>query len=243
MCACPQKENGFTPIANEILEKLINAGLNGCELACALHIIRKTYGYNKKEDEISLTQFLQAIPRSRTSIINALKRLQLVKITILVKKGTSKKASNKWVFNKNYDSWQLVKKTVPVRRTSTENCTQLVQKTVPTKDNIQNTVSKDTTRKLPNPNIDHLLQALKDINHTTVLDDTHKQNRQYAHLLIRDKILPDLKLSNPQPTDKDIQAGINNLLKRACQDHFHKQNLTRVRYLYYNFLKILNTKL
>ena len=108
--ASPQLENGHTRIANELLERIIASGLNGTELACIFFIIRKIYGFNKKEDEISLSQFLNAIPVSKETICTALHNLQLVKILRLVKKGTSKNSSNLWAFNKDYDTWQLVKK-------------------------------------------------------------------------------------------------------------------------------------
>ena len=131
--ATPQKENGHTGIANDILEHIISSGLNGTEVACVLFVIRKTYGYQKKEDEISLSQFMKAVPASKQSIVNATKNLQLVKILILVKKGTSKKHSNIWSFNKDYDTWQLVKKARLVKKTTI----QLVKKTRHTKEIIQ----------------------------------------------------------------------------------------------------------
>ena len=144
--ANPQKENGYTAIANEILEILINSGLNGTEIACVLLVIRKTYGYNKKQDQISVSQFEKHIPSSKRAIQNALKVLQLVQILTLVKKGNSKISSNVWAFNKNYTEWQLVKKNALVQKitsTSAKNYQQLVQKTAPTKDSI----TKDILQK------------------------------------------------------------------------------------------------
>lgn len=119
--ASPQLENGHTRIANELLERIIASGLNGTELACVFFVLRKTYGFHKQEDEISLSQFQNAIPVSKETICTALSNLQLVKILRLVKKGSSRNSSNLWAFNKDYDTWQLVKKTKLVkisRRTS-----------------------------------------------------------------------------------------------------------------------------
>tara|TARA_R100001530_G_scaffold903_2_gene1574 strand:- start:3572 stop:4435 length:864 start_codon:yes stop_codon:yes gene_type:complete len=143
--ASPQKENGYTAIANELLEKIIATGLNGTELAIMLLVLRKTYGYHKKQDEISLSQFTKAIPVSKMAICSSLKTLQLVKILILVKKGNSLKCSNLWAFNKNYDEWQLVKKTKLVKistPTSKDFVTQLVKKTLHTKETIQKKIQK-----------------------------------------------------------------------------------------------------
>jgi phage replication O-like protein O len=144
--ANPQKENGYTPIANEILEKIISSGLNGTEKAVILHILRKTYGFQKKEDEISLSQFMVSIPVSRQTLCSALEVLQLVKIVRLVKKGNSKKASNLWAFNKNYDEWQLVKKAKLVKKISATSQVfhkQLVKKTRHTKEILQNKDTKE----------------------------------------------------------------------------------------------------
>jgi len=144
--ANPQTENGYTKISNELLEAIIRSGLNGTEIAIIFHIIRKTYGFSKLEDEISLSQFCESIPVSRMSIITALKNLQLVKIIRLVKKGLSVKMSNRYAINKNYEEWQLVKKTRLVKissKTSKDFYNKLVKKTLHTKENIQKKYTKE----------------------------------------------------------------------------------------------------
>ena len=50
--ANPQLENGFTRIANEILEALSKAELSGSEFRLAIAILRFTYGMQKKSAEI-----------------------------------------------------------------------------------------------------------------------------------------------------------------------------------------------
>lgn len=103
-----QVENGsFTRIVNPLIEQLIKVPFKGCELSVALFIIRKTYGYQKKQDEISLTQFQVGVNRSRQTVVTALKNLQLVNIARLVKRGNMKGDSNVWAINKYYDTWKL----------------------------------------------------------------------------------------------------------------------------------------
>ena len=46
--ASPQKENGFTPISNEILEAVAGASLNGTQLRILLLLWRNSYGYHSK---------------------------------------------------------------------------------------------------------------------------------------------------------------------------------------------------
>lgn len=150
--ASPQKENGYTSIANEILEKIISSGLNGTEMAVLMFILRKTYGFHKLEDEISLSQFARAIPVTKKSICVALNKLQLVNIITLVNRGSSKYSSNLWNFNKNYDLWTLVKNSTLVKKstlvkfsstTSVDIVNPLVKKTTHTKESIQKKKTKE----------------------------------------------------------------------------------------------------
>ena len=94
----PQKENGYTAIANEILEQVVKTDILASEFRILLFIIRKTYGYQKKEDKISLTQFEKGTELSRATVVKALKNL--VSRNILVKT-----AIPTYSFNKYYDKW------------------------------------------------------------------------------------------------------------------------------------------
>lgn len=96
--ANPQKENGFTPIAHTILENLGNAALLGSEYQVVICVLRKTYGYGKKEDWISLTQFEKFTGLSRPTVVKTLKNL--VARNILVKSPLLA-----YKFNKDWDSW------------------------------------------------------------------------------------------------------------------------------------------
>ncbi len=103
----PQKENGYTAIANEIMEALIKYRLPGEQMQCLLFILRKTYGYNKKTDAISLSQFVKATGINRGNAARAIKGLS-VKNLIYIKKGSVKKDTtsiSKYRFNKRYKSW------------------------------------------------------------------------------------------------------------------------------------------
>jgi len=54
--ASPQTGDGFVAIANELFDQLLAANLGKREWAVMMAIIRKTYGYSKKTDDISSTQ-------------------------------------------------------------------------------------------------------------------------------------------------------------------------------------------
>lgn len=105
-----QVENGnFTRIVNPLIDRLLLIPFKGCELAVALFIIRKTYGYHKTQDEISLQQICKGINKSKPTVLVALKNLQLVKLALLVKQGNTKGDCNIWKINKYHDTWELVK--------------------------------------------------------------------------------------------------------------------------------------
>ncbi len=148
-----QIENGnYTRILNSIIDNLFKIPFKGCEFEVAMFIIRKTYGFNKTEDEISLTQFCYNLNRSKPSIVKALKNLQLVNIVLLVKQGDSKKCSNLWKFNKYHPTWELVKVAKLVKHrvpTSKELIPQLVKLPLHTKDNTKDNIQKGTKFKIP----------------------------------------------------------------------------------------------
>ena len=100
--ASPQIEKGFTRIANEILERLVNTPLLGSEFQVLLCIIRKTYGYQNKVDIISLSQFQKATGLSRPTVVKTLKNLVTRKMVVKIYLPHDRISFS---FNKNYDEW------------------------------------------------------------------------------------------------------------------------------------------
>jgi len=152
----PQKENGNTQIANELLEAIIKAKLNGTEFSCLMFVIRKTYGWNKKTDKISLTQFVEATSSSMTAVCKALNKMTVAK-TLVVDKC---KNINVYSLNKRYNEWLLNKSTVAktllakTKPATKQIDNQLLAKTLDTKDTItkdtiQKTIKKNIKRKTP----------------------------------------------------------------------------------------------
>jgi DNA-binding PadR family transcriptional regulator len=142
----PQLKNGYTPIANELLEQIIKYEFpqNGGHSAIIIWLLlaRKTYGYSKKDDAISLTQFELSTGLSRPTIVYWLD--YLVKALLLVKK---QQTNNGYVYtiNKNYEEWlplvkalELVKRHAspsksPLTNTSKSPLTHINKKQVLTK--------------------------------------------------------------------------------------------------------------
>ncbi|MFC5550740.1 replication protein [Massilia aerilata] len=71
----PQTENGFTMIANELLETILGSGFSLHEQSVILTVIRKTYGYGKKEDDMSAAQIGAMCGVARQHVTSALNAL------------------------------------------------------------------------------------------------------------------------------------------------------------------------
>jgi len=182
-----QVEKGnFTRITNPLIEELIKIPFKGCELAVALFIIRKTYGFQKKQDEISLTQFQSGLGRSRQTIVTALKNLQLVEVVRLVQRGTSRKASNLWEINKYYNTWKLVNMARLVQRkrgTSLTEPPKLVKTARHTKENKRKYTKETITSNLKIAGVEDLMKIFDKINPT--LNWGNKTSRKAAEFMIK----------------------------------------------------------
>ncbi len=173
-----QLETGhFTRIINPLIESLISVPFKGCELALVLFVIRKTYGFGKTEDEISLSQFCVALHKTKPSIVKALKNLQLVNILILVKRGDSIKHANLYKINKYSDTWKLVNKLKLVKgKSSTSKHPQheLVKARIQTKETLQ---KKDTKERIiesseQGSQIQEVMNILYEVNKTLNFGNT-----------------------------------------------------------------------
>lgn len=104
--ACPQKENGYTPIANELLEQFLLYRFppnTEAPRLIWLYIARKTFGFSKKDDIISLSQFEKGTGLPRNTVVYWLN--YLVKALLLVKGVELDKNGYTYTINKNYDEW------------------------------------------------------------------------------------------------------------------------------------------
>ena len=101
-----QLENGYTRIANELLESLSQVKLNGTQYAILLCVIRSTYGFQKKSHELSLNYIKKYTGRNKNHIKKELDKLIDKKVVKVYKKPTFNK-SRKLGINKDYTVWQL----------------------------------------------------------------------------------------------------------------------------------------
>lgn len=108
--ASPQVENGYTKIANEVLEALVRADLSGQELRITLFVLRKTYGFNKKDDFISLSQMAKALGCLKVRCAQVVKNLESMKI--LTVNENINGVGKSFRFNKDFETWNTVNKNI-----------------------------------------------------------------------------------------------------------------------------------
>jgi len=95
--ASPQKENGFTPIANELLDALARTRIPGEARQLLDVIIRQTYGWQRKAVQISYRRFSDFTGLRNGHIYRSIRSLLEHQIVEVSGEGYS--------VQKNYDLW------------------------------------------------------------------------------------------------------------------------------------------
>lgn len=144
--ASPQVENGHTDIANEIVEKLAHYRLSGEEWQCLLVVWRKTYGWKKKDDEISLSTFESMTGIKRANVVRTLKKL--VSKKILGSSDIDTRHAKRYWFNKDFEQWgPVIKKDTTSINNDTPPVSILITRPVSKKIPSKETSSKETSTK------------------------------------------------------------------------------------------------
>ena len=102
----PQLEDGYTRIANEILEVVSKAKFNGTQYKILITIWRYTYGFNRKEGEFSLSFLSEATNCNKQQVKRELDRLIENNVITVVKEAGFNK-SRVLRFNKHYTEWSI----------------------------------------------------------------------------------------------------------------------------------------
>ena len=118
-----QLENGYTRIANEILEAVTISKFNGTQLKIVLCVIRRTYGFQRKESDLSITFISRATGISKRYIAQEINNLITSNVLLVTKEHTIK-SSRRLKLNKNYHEWGTYRSILPqMNNTSTgEQC-------------------------------------------------------------------------------------------------------------------------
>lgn len=113
--ASPQTEDGYTRIANELFDAIIRAPLSKRELKVVIAVIRKTYGFGKKEDDLGLAQLARMTGLHKPDVSNTVNDL----VSKRVLNRQPGKHRHVIGINKAYPEWGLVSKTLTVSESLT----------------------------------------------------------------------------------------------------------------------------
>ena len=137
-------------IPNSVIDELL-AKLTCAELKCYLFVVRKTKGWNKESDSISVSQFMEVTGLSNRSIITACE--SLVEMGLLERSGGERKLNTYSVkafdFSESGEKSSSVKSGENFSESGEKSSSDLVKK-VHTQNNNKNTIqnnNKKNTKK------------------------------------------------------------------------------------------------
>ena len=110
--ANPQKENGYTPIANDIMDALVGIRIPGEARQMLDFVLRKTYGWGKPSDNISVSQFQAATGIKKPNLIRARKILLEMNL-IIIKKDND---IPEYRINKDFETWAPLSKKITLSK-------------------------------------------------------------------------------------------------------------------------------
>jgi len=133
--ASPQAEHGHMDLANEIVDAFCRNWPPASEGQILWAILRKTYGWNKQADKISISQFQELTGLSRRTVIYALQNLEAKRMVTIEKQPGG---TNMISFQKDHEKW-LVHNCAPQiskKREKTRDC-QVVHNCAPVHNSVK----------------------------------------------------------------------------------------------------------
>lgn len=161
----PQVEDGYTRIANELLDALISFDFSKREQKIILYIIRKTYGFGKKMDDITLTQIANATGIHLAHVSKTVSELTHENVLL---KRQGRYGFNLGI-NKDYREW----KDLPKQQGVTETVTQPYQNsnlTLP-KQQPQKKLPKENTKRKAAISLTSFLEQCKSSGQKPISDE------------------------------------------------------------------------
>jgi phage replication O-like protein O len=102
--ASPQVENGYTRIANELLQAICNKLTDSTWIRMLLWTIRLTYGFNRKEVQSNYGAYATKLNLTKDTVKRSLLELSDRKIIVL---AVITKEQFVITINKDYELWKI----------------------------------------------------------------------------------------------------------------------------------------
>lgn len=224
----PQKENGFTPIAHTLLEAFYRAKFLEYERVIMLCIWRKTYGWGKKEDWISNSQFHEETGVPKPHITRTIKALRHKKVIT--------KNSNKITINKNYWMWEVERRVTSPGNSVTSPGNKKLPHQVPTKESKETIQKKEAKIKFShskslikkdmswNKKADDYEEGVIDLDGDISLEEIKKpQTKKYPNAPAVRKVFLEVLGKSP------ANWKINKNQLQACENLYTERGLVSVK--------------
>ena len=206
--ASPQVKNGYTMIANELLEAISRKLLSGDEHRVFWTILRKTYGFKKKLDQISLSQFVLATGINKQNVCRALSKL--IKKNMIIK--IDNKLMRSYSIQKDYTTWKPLSKQITLSK-QIKNVIQIDNKPLSKQITTKERDTKETITKENRTDFDfenYVFLNIKD-------KDLIFWKTTYPACNIESELnkMADWLISNPKKRKKNYRRFISNWLSRT----------------------------
>lgn len=197
----PQIEDGYLKLANEIQRHLCKFRIPGEQRQVLDAIILQTYGWNKKEEKISMSYIAELTGLKRPNVARALASLIEKKIVI----KTDNSYINSWRLNKNIKEWKVLSKVIPPSKSVIKSDTTPLSKVItPVIKSDNKTVIKSDNHKI------HKDTIIKDTNIKGEAEPLEKDDNYFIGLF--KKVNPNYTMLYKNTTQrKAVQAMRANI--------------------------------
>lgn len=131
---------GYMMVANDIWDAFCKSRFSGEEHQVIDVIMRKTWGFNKQQDHIALSQFVEMTGINKPNLVRAIKKLEDKNVIIVIKNDNRK--GNLYSLNKQFTEWKPLSKKIIVIKKDNKPLSKMIH----TKDKEQKT--KEINKKV-----------------------------------------------------------------------------------------------
>ena len=178
--ASPQTENGYTMLANELLDAFCKTRISGEARQVLDVIIRKTYGFKKKKDKIALSVFSETTGIQKPHVVRAIKKLQDMNIIKVLNGSTA----SIYCLNKNHNEWLALPKKVTANIVA-NNGNKLVPKkvTAVAKKGNESLPKKESTKETKRNSLKKERKEIFSLSHKLYPGTKRTEQTEYKELL------------------------------------------------------------
>jgi phage replication O-like protein O len=140
----------YTAIPTEIVDALCRTRIPGEQMQVLNVIMRKTYGWHKRHDAISLSQFVGMTGLCKPNVVRSIKGLVQKKIIIVIKNDKANTATYR--VNEDISQWEPLSKSITLSKTITgiiKIDNKPLSKAIHTKETTKETKTKESAAPYP----------------------------------------------------------------------------------------------